>query len=144
MTKAQYKPVLIYMLLFIAGLSLLLSFIALTYQQYPISAIAVLSSIYILTKYLSIKKQNLELLETSFNYCGKSINFFEIESIKILEQDNSVTPNLKLNPLANSTIYNIQLKNEKIQIIGKLYKNADKFIGELAKKAKISIQPMKK
>jgi len=139
MTKAQYKPVLIYILLLIAGLSLLLSVFALTDQQYPVSAIAFLSNIYILTKYLAVKKENLKLLEKSFMYRGKYTNFSKIKSIKMNKQDSSVTPNLKLNPLANSAIYNINLKNKTIQVIGKLYKNAGEFVDELAIRANIVI-----
>ncbi len=113
-------------------------------NQLPIAGFAILSGIYLLTKYFSIKKENLELLDTGFRYSGRTISFTDIDTIKALKQDDSMTPDLKYNPLSNSVIYNIQLKTETIQVVGKLYKNADKFVEELASKANIKIQPMNK
>ena len=83
------------------------------------------------------------MLDTGFRYSGRTFSFADIEAIKVLRQDASLTSNLKHNPLINSAIYNIQLKTETIQIVGKLYKNVDSFVEGLAVKAKLSIQSIK-
>ena len=143
MINAQYKPGFLYSLVVLAILSLFFGVWALSVKQFPVAGIAILSALYLTTKFFATKRENLVLFADGFKYCGKSFNFSDIQSIKVLQQDSAVTPNLKLNPLRNSTIYDIEFKNETIQIVGKLYKNADKFMEALAKNAQVNIQSMK-
>jgi len=82
---------------------------------------------------------NLELHETYLKISGRNFPYRHITSITKIRQPKQLIFGLGINPISNKWIYNINTKENTIEILDKFYLGVDNLISQIADKAKIRI-----
>ena len=82
---------------------------------------------------------NLELHETYLEISGRNFPYNHITSITKTRQPKKLVFGLGLNPISNNWIYNINTKENTIEILDKFYLGVDNLVSQVAEKAKIRI-----
>ena len=82
---------------------------------------------------------NLELHETYLEISGQNFPYKHITSITKTRQPQKRIFGLDLNRISNNWIYNINTKENTIEILDKFYLGLDNLISQIAEKAKIRI-----
>lgn len=139
MTELKVKSIIIWLLSFIIVCAISLGVFALNIGDFNIVFVAFISTVYLIYKTIKLNNESVKLEVDGFFYNNVFYKFTDILSISRLFEEKHLTKNYKFYILGNSSIYFIETKKMKIQILGKLFKNTDLFMIELAKKGGIGI-----
>jgi len=108
-------------------------------HEFNLLALSLIAAAYLIFKTIKLKNESLKLVENGVIYNGKLVLYTEIKSIERLHEEKHLTRNYKIYLLGNSSIYFIKTKDKNIQILSKLFKNADGLVENLAKKSGVNV-----
>ena len=139
MSELQVKPVILVIFSIVIACVFSLAVFAYKINDSNILVMSFLAAAYLIFKIIKLKNESLKLVDDGVVYNGELILFTEIICIERLYEEKYLTRNYKIYLLGNSSIYFIKSQNKNIQILSKLFKNADLFMSDLAKKSGIDV-----